>query len=155
MPLEAIELDEIRRWLEVATGFAGLVAIMIGIVQLRDVRRSVEINTNLAIIQAERQVWSIVLRNPEAAPELLKERWGDPPTEKLFAAILLDHYETLFFQYQRGAINKAHWRGIERAILEHMSSPRIREVWEAYKSRYLQAFVRHVDKALAKRGVQA
>lgn len=143
------DLGEIRAWLEVATGAAGLVALIVGIIQLRDVRRSIELNTNLAVIQAERQVWSIALRNPETAPQLMRERWGETPTETVFASILLDHYETLFFQRQRGAIGRAHWRGIEKAILAHMSSPSIRNVWDTIKDRYLDDFVRHVDRALA------
>jgi len=145
-----LDLAELRGWLELATGAAGLVALIIGIVQLRDVRRSIELTTNLAVIQAERQVWSIALRNPEAAPALMRERWGDAPNETVFAAILLDHYETLFFQRQRGAIGRAHWRGIEKAILAHMASPAIRNVWEAIKDRYLDDFVRYVDRALAR-----
>lgn len=145
------ELAEVRAWLDVATGAAALIALIIGIIQLRMVRRSVELNTNLAVIQAERQVWSIALRNPDTAPALMRERWGAAPSETLFAALLLDHYETLFFQRERGAIGRAHWRGIERAILEHMASPAVREVWECYKPRYLDRFVRYVDRALAQR----
>lgn len=145
------QLMEVRAWLDVATGSAALVALIIGIIQLRMVRRSVELNTNLAVIQAERQVWSLALGNPQTAPELMRERWGDAPNETLFAALLLDHYETLFFQRERGAIGRAHWRGIERAIVEHVSSPAVRDVWEQYKLRYLDRFVRYVDRALARR----
>lgn len=146
-----LELAEVRAWLDVATGSAALLALIVGIIQLRMVRRSVELNTNLAVIQAERQVWAIALQSPETAPELMRERWGDAPGETLFAALLLDHYETLFFQRERGAIGRAHWRGIERAIVEHVSSPAVREVWEQYKPRYLARFVRFVDRALARR----
>lgn len=150
-----LTLADFRVWLDIATRSAGLVALIVGLVQLRTVRRSIELNTNLAIVQAEREVWAIVLRHPDAAPRLTQERWGDPARETLFAAILLDHYETLFFQRHRGAIGAAHWKGIEKAILTHMASPSIRTVWESIKDRYLDDFGRYVDRALARQAEKA
>lgn len=149
-----LDPNQIRPWLDLATSLATLVALLIGLVQLRDLRRSIELTSNLAVMQAERQVWSAALANPEIAPDLMRERWGENPTETLFAATLLDHFEGLYFQYQRGAIAPAKWRGLERAMLEHMASPAIRRVWEAYRERYWAQFVRHVDRALERQAAQ-
>ncbi len=143
-----VDLPALQQWLQIATSIATLIALLIGMMQLRDVRRSLELSTNLAILQGTRQVWGAALTNPEIAPELMKERWGDQPSQALFAANLIDHFEGLYFQYRRGAISRLYWRSIEKAILAHMRSPAIRGVWEMYKERYWSPFVHYIDAAL-------
>jgi hypothetical protein len=143
-------LEDIQRWLSVATGIATLVALAIGIVQLAYVRRSMALQTNLAVMQAERAIWSLALANPEVAPATLKARWGEPAGERLFGAMLLDHYEALYFQRCQGAIPRANWAPIERAMMEHISSEPIRTIWESHKDLYWPKFVKRVERNLAK-----
>lgn len=143
-----IDLTALQQWLQIATGLATLIALVLGLVQLRDVRRSLELSTNLAILQGTRQVWGAALTNPEIAPELMKERWGEQSSQTLFAANLIDHFEGLYFQYRRGAISHLYWRSIEKAILAHMASPSIRCVWEIYKERYWSPFAHYIDERL-------
>lgn len=147
----AVSVAEVQAWLSVATGVATLLAFVLAIYQLRLVRRQMELQTNLGIMQAERTLWSISLANPEVCPNLLAERWGKPASERLFAALLLDHYEALFFQYRRGAIPKSNWQPIERAMLEHIASPTIRAVWDGHKDLYWAPFSDRIEAALAVR----
>lgn len=145
-----VDLQALQQWLQIATSIATLIALLIGMIQLRDVRRSLELSTNLAILQGTRQVWGAALANPEIAPDLMRERWGEQPSQTLFAANLIDHFEGLYFQFRRGAISRLYWRSIEKAILAHMASPGIRGVWEMYKERYWAPFVAYIDHALAR-----
>jgi hypothetical protein len=138
-------------WLNVAASSATFVALVIGILQLRNVRRSVELQTNLAVMQAERSIWGMALSHPDVAPTIMKERWGEPASERLFAAMLLDHYEALYFQHKRGAIPTANWRGIERAMIEHIASPSVRTVWDGHKDLYWPEFVTLVERRLNRR----
>jgi hypothetical protein len=136
----------LRDWIPVATGLATLCAVLIGLANLSTILRNSQLQTNLAIIQAERSVWQAALAKPELAPNVIKERWGDG--ERLFVAMLLDHYEGLYFQYRRGAIPQAYWRGLERAMIEHICSPTIRTVWESHKDLYWPEFARHIEAAI-------
>jgi hypothetical protein len=141
-----MDFAALREWLSVATGVATLVALAIGLFQLRTVQRNAQLQTNLAVIQAERSVWQAALTNPDLAPNVIKERWGDG--ERLFIGMLLDHYEGLYFQYRRGAIPRAYWKGLERAMIEHICSPAIRAVWDQHKDLYWPDFARHIEGAI-------
>jgi hypothetical protein len=144
-------LAEIRDWLSVATGVAALCAFVVGLVQLRLLLRNAELQTNLAVIQAERSVWQLALTNPEIAPAIMKERWGEGVgCERLFACMLFDHYEALYFQFRRGAIPRAYWAGIERAMIEHIASPTLRAIWDQHKDLYWRPFTRQVEERLPK-----
>jgi hypothetical protein len=145
-----MQIDSLLAYMELATGLATLMALALGIFQLIQVKRSMEVQTNLAVMAAERQVWQLALANPDTAPTLLKERWGDPAGERLFAALLLDHYEALYFQHRRGAITRAYWKGIERAMIEHISSPAIRCIWDSHKDLYWPDFAKLVDRRLTR-----
>ncbi|MGE0044140.1 MAG: hypothetical protein AB7J28_06710 [Hyphomonadaceae bacterium] len=144
-----IDLAALREWLGLATGIGALVALIAGVYRLRTLQRNAELQTNLAIIQAERSVWALALANPTIAPHILKERWGaENGGERLFACMLIDHYEALFFQYRRGAIPRSYWAGLERAMLEHIGSPSIRTVWDQHKDLYWPDFARHIERKL-------
>ena len=145
----ATSLAEMRDWLGVATGVVALCAFVVGLVQLRLLLRNAELQTNLAIIQAERSVWQLALVNPHLAPSIMRERWGESVgSERLFACMLFDHYEALYFQYRRGAIPRAYWEGIERAMLEHIASPALRAIWDQHKDLYWRPFTRQVEERL-------
>lgn len=141
---------ELLPWLQVATGFATLIALMIGIVQLMHTRKALALQTNLSVMKAERDIWAMGLTNPTVAPQLMRERWGDPVGERLMAAMLLDHYETLYFQYRNGAIMKANWAPMEKAMLEHIASPSVRAIWESHKDLYWAPFRKLVDDTIAR-----
>lgn len=140
--------ETILPWLQVATGIATLIALIIGIVQLTHTRRVLALQTNLSVMQAERTIWSLGLEHPEIAPQLMKERWGEPCGERLMAAMLLDHFEALYFQHRNGAIPRANWRPMERAMLEHIASPSLRAIWETHKDLYWPEFRKLVDAKL-------
>lgn len=149
-----IDLAALREWLGLATGVGALVALIAGVLRLRTLQRNAELQTNLAVIQAERNVWALALANPGVAPNILKERWGaENGGERLFVCMLIDHYEALFFQYRRGAIPRSYWMGIERAMIEHIASPSIRAVWDQHKDLYWPDFARHIERKLAGRAV--
>jgi len=143
-------LAELRDWLGVATGIVALCAFVVGLIQLALLLRNAELQTNLAVIQAERSVWQLALVNPELAPAIMRERWGEggQGNERLFACMLFDHYEALYFQYRRGAIPRAYWAGIERAIIEHIGSPTLRAIWDQHKDLYWAPFTRQVEERL-------
>jgi hypothetical protein len=143
-----MDLEVLRNWLSIATGFATLIALVVGLLQLAQVRRAMELQTNLSVMQAERAIWSLALTHPETAPNVMKERWGEPAPERLFAAMLLDHYEALYFQHCRGAIPKDNWAPIERAMLEHIASPSIRKVWDSHKDLYWPRFAKLISAKL-------
>ena len=148
MGFDMLDLMEVRAWLDIATGIATLCALGIGLFQLRAVKRNAELQTNLSVIQAERNVWALALSNPTVAPHIIKERWGAEGGERLFACMLIDHYEALYFQYRRGAIPRSYWAGIERAMLEHISSPTLHAIWTQHKDLYWPDFARHIDRRL-------
>jgi hypothetical protein len=145
-------MEALRDWLSIATGIATLLALALGILQLRNVQRSVELQADLATKQADRSIWGLTLGQARVAPEVLKERWGENAEETLFIALLIDHYETLYFQHRRGAIPRANWEGINKAMLEHMASPSIHRVWEKHKDLYWAPFVRHVERHVSAPG---
>jgi len=138
-----MDLNALRDWLPVATGMATLFAVLLGLVNLRTILRNSQLQTNLAIVQAERNVWQPVLNRPEIAPNVIKERWGDG--ERLFIGMLLDHYEALYFQYRRGAIPHTYWKGLQRAMIEHICSPTVRTVWDQHKDLYWPDFARYIE----------
>lgn len=138
-----MDLAVLREWLGIATGAATLIALVVGLFQLRTVQRNSQLQTNLAVIQAERNVWQMALREPSIAPNVMKERWGD--SERLFIGMLLDHYEGLYFQYRRGAIPRAYWKGLQRAMIEHIGSPTVRAVWEQHRDLYWPDFARYIE----------
>jgi hypothetical protein len=143
-------LAELRDWLGVATGVVALCAFVVGLIQLRLLLRNAELQTNLQVIQAERSVWQLALVNPELAPNILKERWGKGVgSERLFACMLFDHYEALYFQFRRGAIPRAYWAGIERAMIEHIASPTLRAIWDQHKDLYWSPFTHCIETKLA------
>jgi hypothetical protein len=137
--------DVLLPWLQVATGLATLIALAVGIGQLAHTRRALALQTHLSVIKAERDIWAMGLANPAIAPNLMKERWGEPVGERLMAAMLLDHYETLYFQYKNGAILKANWAPMERAMLEHIESPAVRAIWATHKDLYWDQFRAFVE----------
>lgn len=140
---------ELLPWLQVATGFATLVALAVGIVQLAHTRRALALQTNLSVMKAEREIWALGMANPALAPNLMRERWGDPVGERLMAAMLLDHYETLYFQFRNGAILKANWKPMEKAMLEHIASPSILSIWSTHRDLYWAPFRTFVDERIA------
>jgi hypothetical protein len=139
---------ELLPWLQVATGFATLIALAVGIGQLAHTRRALALQTNLSVMKAEREIWALGMSNPGLAPNLMRERWGEPVGERLMAAMLIDHYETLYFQFRNGAILKANWAPMEKAMLEHIASPSIRTIWDGHKDLYWEPFRRFVDAHL-------
>lgn len=140
--------SELLPWLQVATGIATLIALAIGIVQLIHTRRALAMQTNLSVMKAEREIWAMGMTNPALAPQLMKERWGEPVGERLMAAMLLDHYETLFFQYRHGGILKANWLPMEKAMIEHIESPSVRAIWDTHRDLYWADFRKFVDARL-------
>ena len=139
----------LREWLALATGVGALIALVAGLYRLRTLQRNAELQTNLAIIQAERNVWAIALNNPSVAPQIMKERWGEGVgAERLFACMLFDHYEALFFQYRRGGVPRSYWAGIERAMIEHIASPTLHAVWDQHKDLYWPDFARFIEQRL-------
>jgi hypothetical protein len=146
-----MDLENLKEWLAIATSFATLVALVVGLIQLFYVRRQMELQTNLAVMQAERSVWGLALQRPDIAPNVMKERWGAPAEERLFAAMLIDHYEALYFQHRRGAIPKSYWAPIAKAMIEHIASPCIQTVWRQHEDLYWPDFARFVNAGLAQR----
>jgi hypothetical protein len=146
-----MDLRDLKEWLAIATSIATVIALVVGLIQLFYVRRQMELQTNLAVMQAERSVWGLALQRPDMAPNVLKERWGEPGEERLFAAMLIDHYEALFFQHRRGAIPKSYWAPIAKAMIEHIASPSILTVWRQHEDLYWAEFARFVNAGLAKR----
>jgi hypothetical protein len=142
-------LQFLETWLPIATGFATLLALGLGLVQLRDVKRNIQLQSNLNVMQAERAIWALSLTDPHVAPTILRERWGENGRERLFAALLIDHFEALYFQHRKGAIPHANWAPLERAMLEHLSSPTLRAIWEQHKDLYWREFREFVEKRLA------
>jgi hypothetical protein len=141
---------ELLPWLQVATGVATLIALAIGIVQLMHTRKALALQTNLTVMKAEREIWALGLAHPDIAPQLMKERWGEPVGERLMAAMLLDHYETLYFQHRNGAIAKGHWAPMEKAMIEHIDSPSVRAIWQTHKDLYWAPFRAFVDARIGK-----
>jgi hypothetical protein len=139
---------ELLPWLQVATSLATLIALAIGIVQLMHTRKTLALQTNLSVMKAEREIWAMGLTNPAIAPQLMKERWGEPVGERLMAAMLLDHYETLYFQYRNGAIMKGNWAPMEKAMMEHIASPVVRAIWDSHKDLYWGDFRKFIDARL-------
>jgi hypothetical protein len=149
--MQAGVLPFLETWLPIATGFATLIALVLGLAQLVQVRRNLQLQSNLSIMQAERAIWALALNDPACAPNVLKERWGETnPRERLFTAMLIDHFEALFFQYRRGAIPQANWTPLERAMLEHLASPAVRVIWEQHRDLYWREFRDFVEKRISK-----
>jgi hypothetical protein len=146
-----MDLQDLKEWLAIATSIATVIALVVGLIQLFYVRRQMELQTNLAVMQAERAVWGLALTQKDVCPNVLRERWGDPGPERLFAAMLIDHYEALYFQHRRGAIPKSYWAPIAKAMIEHLQSPTLGAVWRQHEDLYWPEFARFVNRELAAR----
>jgi hypothetical protein len=124
-------------------------------IQLWLIRRQNRIESHQNFVQTEREIWLAALQNKDIAPNVLAAFWSHTPdvepSEELFLAILMDHYEHQFFRYQHGYLSEESWFSIEGYIVQALLTPPANEIWEAIKKLYDKSFVEYFDEIFSRR----
>ena len=102
-------------------------------IQIRQNTRTVRTSTYQAVLEASNRVNELVLDNPELhriyrAGRMDPSQLTDEERARfrLLVGQLMNVYETMFLQYERGTLDEDFWHGRRRALRLVLSQPGIR-----------------------------
>jgi hypothetical protein len=136
----------------VLSGVGTFLAFLAVAYQLRIMNRQMRIEAHNMAVQSDRELWKIVLENPSIAPNLLKARWSNTgkfePSEELFSAMMIDHFENLFVRHRNGLIPAESWVPFQQYVVSTLLTAPVRAIWELNKRFYSPDFVRYFNDKL-------
>jgi hypothetical protein len=147
--------DTFKEYLSVLSGVGTAIGFIATAYQLRSLNRQGRREAHGNITTSEREIWKIALENENIAPNLMKSLWGhtsNSPSEALFTAVLMDQFEHAFLRWNQGLMPLDMWLPYESHIVSVLSTPSVREVWQANKHKYWDQFTSHFDLLLTKQG---
>jgi hypothetical protein len=143
----------IKDWVGIIADIATASAFVVAAIQLILIRRQNKIDSHLNFVHSEREIWLAALSHKDMAPKILSATWNNTPdtepSEELFLAILLDHYEHQFIRHERGMDSGKQWPRIEGYIVHQLSSEPAHAIWNAIKKYYSRDFVDYFDKKIS------
>lgn len=140
---------QVQEVVQVLASLATAIALVALLYQLLLLNRQLRIDAHAAVVANDRALWTIALEHPSVAPALMQERWQTTghfePSEELFAALLLDHFEHIYVRYRNGFVDGQQWKALQDYVVDTLRTEPVRAVWESNKRLYLTAFTEHFD----------
>lgn len=122
--------------------------------QLEQIERTIQGNTYQSLMDQVTNINRIFLDSPSVRdlwdPIPYVGRSGDPIDDKQSwaIAIMMDFYENMYFQHEKGNVPDEIWDRWSRHIINVFKTPRVRAQWDAAKVVYYRPFRDFVDNAL-------
>ena len=150
--MESLTLEQMSYLAEIIGVIAVVISLLYMSIQLRQNTDAIKLGTSHAVTEEFRGMFSLISSNQGildslvvAAQEPFKLSGAEKGRYYTFTNNLVLAYQNAFMQMNKGILEKEHWEGMNRMMIDYTSTPGFKDFWQNRKHWTSNSFQEFMD----------